>query len=223
LVYVNADVIFFPEMVERILAVSRREKNFLLVGQRWDLDLRERINFSGNWNDWLNQQIASRGRLHPRGGSDYFAFPRECFNDMPAFAIGRAGWDNWMFYKARYEGWKLIDATQDIRIVHQDHDYSHLPQGQPHYRLPETDENIRLAGGKRAIFNLLDADFTLEDGEIIPARMTNEKLAREIEIYPLARWHSVILGQITFALFHPLKAWKELRAALGKKRNQARG
>jgi len=222
LVYVNADVIFFPEMVERINLVADKEKNFLLVGQRWDLDLREQIDFSGDWVAWLNQEVASRGRLHPRGGSDYFVFPRVCFSDMPEFAIGRAGWDNWMFYKARYEGWKLIDSTQDIRIIHQDHDYSHLPQGQPHYRLPETEENVRLAGGKRTIFNLLDADFALESGEIKQARMTNEKWLREVEIFPLVKLHSYSLGQLMFALFHPQKAWKEFRAALAKRGNQAK-
>ena len=221
LVYVNADVIFFPQMVETIQAVARQEKEFLLVGQRWDLDLRESIDFSGNWNEWLNQKIASRGRLHPRGGSDYFVFPRDCFSDMPAFAIGRAGWDNWMFYKARYEGWKLVDATKDIRIVHQDHDYSHLPNGKPHYRLPETDENVRLAGGKRTIFNLLDANYSLEGGEIQPARMTGEKWLREVEIFPLIKLHSYALGQLMFALFHPQKAWRELRSAMNKPREQA--
>lgn len=221
LVYVNADVIFFPQMVETIQAVARQEKEFLLVGQRWDLDLRESIDFSGNWSEWLNQEIASRGRLHPRGGSDYFIYPRDCFSDMPAFAIGRAGWDNWMFYKARCEGWKLVDATKDIRIVHQDHDYSHLPQGQPHYRLPETDENVRLAGGKRTIFNLLDADYSLEGGEIQPARMTGEKWLREAEIFPLIKLHSYALGQLVFALFHPQKAWRELRSAMNKPREQA--
>lgn len=221
LVYVNADVIFFPQMVETIKAVARQEKEFLLVGQRWDLDLRESIDFSGNWNEWLNQKIASRGRLHPRGGSDYFVFPRDCFSDMPAFAIGRAGWDNWMFYKARYEGWKLVDATKDIRIVHQDHDYSHLPNGKPHYRLPETDENVRLAGGKRTIFNLLDANYSLEGGEIQPARMTGEKWLREVEIFPLIKLHSYALGQLMFALFHPQKAWRELRSAMNKPREQA--
>ncbi|NMC53133.1 MAG: hypothetical protein GYA48_05815 [Chloroflexi bacterium] len=221
LVYVNADVIFFPQMVETIKAVARQEKEFLLVGQRWDLDLRESIDFSGNWNEWLNQEIASRGRLHPRGGSDYFVFPRDCFSDMPAFAIGRAGWDNWMFYKARYEGWKLVDATKDIRIVHQDHDYSHLPNGKPHYRLPETDENVRLAGGKRTIFNLLDANYSLEGGEIQPARMTGEKWLREVEIFPLIKLHSYALGQLMFALFHPQKAWRELRSAMNKPREQA--
>ena len=30
---------------------------------------------------------------------------------MPDFAIGRAGWDNWMIYHARQQGWPVIDGT----------------------------------------------------------------------------------------------------------------
>ena len=69
-------------------------------------------------------------------------------------SFGRAGWDNWMIYAGRRSGWPVVDATASIMIIHQNHDYSHLPGGQPHYRLPETDENVRLAGGKRVIFHL---------------------------------------------------------------------
>jgi len=65
---------------------------------------------------------------------------------MPQFAIGRAGWDNWMIYWARRQGWPVVDATWDIFIIHQNHDYSHLPGGKPHYRQPESFDNIRMAG-----------------------------------------------------------------------------
>ena len=29
-------------------------------------------------------------------------------------------------------------------------------EGNLHYRMPETDENVKLAGGKRTIFSLMD-------------------------------------------------------------------
>jgi hypothetical protein len=53
-----------------------------------------------------------------------------------------------MIYKARKEGWAVIDCTPSVMIVHQNHDYSHLPGGKPHYEHPDTNENIRLAGGQ---------------------------------------------------------------------------
>ena len=59
----------------------------------------------------LLYEVKTRGRLHPPGGSDYFIFPRNCFTKIPNFAIGRAGWDNWMFYHARMNiGLSLMSA-----------------------------------------------------------------------------------------------------------------
>ena len=99
-------------------------------------------------------------------GSDYFLFPRECYASIPDFAIGRAGWDNWFIFKSRWEGWKLVDATRDVTIVHQSHDYRHLPGGQAHYRLPETEENVEQAGGYHTIFTMADAQYNLVKGRV---------------------------------------------------------
>jgi hypothetical protein len=211
LVYVNADIIFLPDILNATRRAASQVRNFLLVGQRWDLDVRQPLEFGQGWDAQLMQHARSNGKLHPRGGSDYFVYPRTCFQHIPDFAIGRAGWDNWMFYEARRQGWALVDGSHDIQIIHQNHDYSHLPQGQPHYRLPETAENVRLAGGKRAIFDLLDSNKRLVDGKLLPATLSWTKFWREVEIFPLVRLHSITLGQLSFALFHPKKAWVELR------------
>jgi hypothetical protein len=211
LVYVNADIIFLPDILNATRRAASQVRDFLLVGQRWDLDVRQPLEFGQGWDAQLMQHARSNGKLHPRGGSDYFVYPRTCFQHIPDFAIGRAGWDNWMFYEARRQGWALVDGSHDIQIIHQNHDYSHLPQGQPHYRLPETAENVRLAGGKRAIFDLLDSNKRLVDGKLLPATLSWTKFWREVEIFPLVRLHSITLGQLSFALFHPKKAWVELR------------
>jgi hypothetical protein len=211
LVYVNADIIFLPDILNATRRAASQVRDFLLVGQRWDLDVRQPLEFGQGWVAQLMQHARSNGKLHPRGGSDYFVYPRTCFQHIPDFAIGRAGWDNWMFYEARRQGWALVDGSHDIQIIHQNHDYSHLPQGQPHYRLPETAENVRLAGGKRAIFDLLDSNKRLVDGKLLPATLSWTKFWREVEIFPLVRLHSITLGQLSFALFHPKKAWVELR------------
>jgi flavin-dependent dehydrogenase len=92
----------------------------------------------------------------------FSSFPKSCYQDIPAFIIGRAGWDNWMIYKARKEGWPVIDCTPSVMIVHQNHDYSHLPGGKPHYEHPDTNENIRLAGGQANIrYTILDSTHQL--------------------------------------------------------------
>jgi hypothetical protein len=214
LAYVNADILLLPNFVESARKASLQVEKFLIVGQRWDLDVQAPLEFSANWSNILRQQTQAQGKLHPPMGSDYFIFPRTCFQEIPTFAIGRAGWDNWMIYEARCRGWLTLDATADIFIIHQNHDYSHLPNSQPHYRLPETFENVRLAGGKRTVFHLEDVKRRLVNGQIKSLPFS------EAEILPLVKLHSQALAHITFAIFHPRKAYMEFRTWLRSKKGK---
>lgn len=183
---VNADIILFPDFVETAKQVAAQREKFVLLGQRWDLDVTEPLDFTGDWQNRLQSTVHRRGVLHRPAGSDYFLFPHTCYVKIPAFTIGRAGWDNWMIYKARKEGWAVVDATRSVMIVHQNHDYSHLPGGKPHYDHPETEENVRLAGGRAVTrFTLLDADYRFEDGKILPQVVDRARLWRRIESWPL--------------------------------------
>ena len=101
---------------------------------------------------------------------------------MPDFAIGRAGWDNWMIYHARRQGWQVIDGTPDLALIHQNHDYSHLPGGKPHYTLAESDRNIALAGGPQNLYLVLDANRQLRNGAIRPPRASLLRLLRACEL-----------------------------------------
>ncbi len=208
---VNADIVLTPDVIAGAQAALKQTARFLLVGQRWDLDVREPLDFAPGWPERLRERAQREGRLHRASGSDYFIFPRDCFANMPPFAIGRAGWDNWMIYSGRAQGWPVIDGSADIFIVHQNHDYSHLPGGQPHYKLPETFENIRLAGGKRAIFELPDASHRLVNGRLRRQPLHWRKFWREVEIFPLVRLHSYPLALAFYALFHPIRAYRDLR------------
>lgn len=181
LCYANADVIFLDDTLNAIRRVQARFERFLIVGQRYDLAIESLIEFDGDWIGYLRRRLMEQGRLHKPSGSDYFIFPRGLFSDMPPFALGRAGWDNWMLYSARRKRMPLIDATSAITVVHQDHDYAHLPDGQPHYRLPESGENVRLAGGQEAMFSLLDANWRLDAGSSMPERYRRSGVRRSIE------------------------------------------
>ena len=212
LAYVNADIILKRDFVDISGKMLKETDKFLLVGQRWDLDVRKDLFFEDGWEAEFDKDLAERGRRHPAGGSDYFIYPREIFTSIPAFAIGRSGWDNWMFYEARFRSWKLINCSDSINIIHQDHDYAHLPNGLPHYRQPESAENVKAAGGKRTIFSLLDCNYELDaDGTLTKPRMDKKKLLREMEIFPLVTLKSKMLGEAAFALFHPKKAYSEFR------------
>jgi hypothetical protein len=218
LAYINADILVQPDFLAGACQAAACSERFLLVGQRWDLDVVVAVDFGPGWVDRLQTDLKTRGRLHTRGGSDYFIFPRTCFSKIPSFAIGRAGWDNWMIYEARRQGWPCVDATETIQSIHQDHDYSHLPHGQAHYHLPETIENVRLAGGRRTIFTLVDTDCRMVHGRFEPALRTWPKLKRDLETFPLVKLHSDGLAQAAYAVFHPILAYHDFRLWLRKVR-----
>ncbi len=197
---INADIILFPDFVETAKQAAAQCEKFVLMGQRWDFDVPQPLDFSGEWVNQLRSTVHRQGQIHRPAGSDYFLFPAVCYTDIPAFTIGRSGWDNWMIYKARKEGWPVVDATPSVMIVHQNHDYSHLPGGKPHYNHPETDENVRLAGGRAVTrFTLLDANYRIENGKILPQVMNRARLWRRIEAWPLLALGSTRLSN---ALWH---------------------
>jgi hypothetical protein len=191
---VNTDMILMPDFVEvalesRSLLLGKREQavglqNFVLLSQRWDLDVTQPLDFSEDWVNGLRSTVHSQGSLHRPAGSDFFLFPKSCYTDIPAFTIGRAGWDNWMIYKACKEGWAVIDCTPSLMIVHQNHDYSHLPGGKTHYDHPDTNINIRLAGGHAHIrYTILDSTHCLVDGKLARPQMTSLRFMRKLELF----------------------------------------
>lgn len=182
LAYVNADILLLPEIVQSVRQVAEQAPKFLIVGQRWDLNLPVLFDFSQGWDGRLRDEVKRRGRLHAAAGSDYFIFPRDLFIDMPDFAIGRAGWDNWMIYAARQRSWAVVDGTPDMLVIHQDHDYSHLPGGRPHYELPESQQNQTLAGGSANLYMVLDSTCELRNGRLRPPRITWLRFLRWVEV-----------------------------------------
>lgn len=182
LAFVNGDILLLPDLLQAVQQVAAQvSAPFLLLGQRWDLDVTQPLDFSDGWAERLRQEALQRGRLHRPAGSDYFVFPRHAFQEMPDFAVGRAGWDNWMIYHARQMGWAVIDGTQEVMIIHQTHDYSHLPGGQPHYNLEESQQNMALAGGFSTMYMVLDANRELVNGRVRRPRLTLMRSVRAVE------------------------------------------
>ena len=181
---VNADMVIMPDFLEAAHRSRMLRDKFVLLSQRWDLDVTQPIDFTEGWEHRLSSIVHRQGSLHRPAGSDFFLFPKTCYADLPSFAIGRAGWDNWMIYKARKEKWTVIDCTPSVMIVHQNHDYSHLPGGRPHYEHPDTKENIRLAGGEANIrYTILDATHQLVGGKLVRPKISYLRFMRGVELF----------------------------------------
>ncbi len=213
---INADNLLMPDFVEAARRTYEQARDFVIIGQRWDIGILQPLDFSPGWDERLRSDILQRGHQHEPECSDYFVFPRQAYSDIHPFALGRSGWDNWMIYWARQQKWRLVDVTASVMVGHQRHDYSHLPNNKPPYRLPESKENVRLAGGRRAIFSVLDANYRLVDGKVVPSPRTWKRFWREVEIFPLLRLHSFLLANIFYAILRPRRAFKEWRPYLSR-------
>jgi len=125
LCYVNCDIILLQDLIETTKIINEKEKKYLLLGQRWDYAQKDLIDFKLNWDKELKENVKSKGELHLPAGSDYFIFKKEMFKNMPDFAVGRIGWDNWFIEYFIKNKIKVINCTDSIFIIHQNHDYSH--------------------------------------------------------------------------------------------------
>lgn len=207
LAYLNADILVMSDFLEAALQVRSQARDFLIVGQRWDLDVNLEMEFNQGWEGKLRREIRTRGNLHPPAGSDYFIFPHHLSMEMPDFAIGRAGWDNWVIYHGCQSGWEVISATQSVMVVHQNHDYSHLPGGQAHYDLDESRKNAALGGGLANMYTVMEANRILVDGKIQNVDPSLVRMLRRLEL-----WLSV--GEIEGIRWFILRRVKHLRRRL---------
>jgi hypothetical protein len=144
LCYVNADIILLGDF----LAALRRlpASDHLAIGQRWDCDITEHIDFAHD-GATLAGWARRAGKLDLGRGSDYFAYPRRTDFGLPAFAVGRPGWDNWMMGRALELRMPLIDITPVTTVIHQNHDYGHVAaRSGADWEGPEADRNRELGG-----------------------------------------------------------------------------
>lgn len=206
LAYVNSDIILMQDFMEMIKRINF--SRYLVVGRRWDLDLKEEIDFNNNtWPEELKKKTKEQGELHGPAGIDYFVFPKGLFGQIPAFAIGRTVWDNWFLHRAWVSGAKLIDTTETVQIVHQNHHYG-SPKGKAGiWKGPEAKENLRLAGGSGHMLTIRDAELAWTMAGIKKPRLTPYRILsfpfRYFEKYSLLR-PILFLGWLPFVLWRKL-------------------
>ena len=173
LCYVNSDIILLSDFLKALQRIPF--KRFLMVGQRWDVDLKAALDFEQpTWEALLRETVARHGTIHPPAGSDYFVFPHnEDIGKIPPFAIGRPGWDNWLIYRARELRIPVVDVTKVVTVIHQNHDYTHVfNQIGGESEGLEADRNRELMGGYERAFTLFDA-----------THMMTQRAMRTVSVY----------------------------------------
>jgi hypothetical protein len=125
LAFVNTDILLFDDFVQGALRLPFEQ--FLMVGGRCNLEVDQELPVHApGWRDELRRRAALAGRRQHPAGMDYFVFRKGLWRQMPAFAVGRYWWDNWLVYDAVRRGVPVVDATAAVLAVHQDHDYAHV-------------------------------------------------------------------------------------------------
>lgn len=150
LCYVNCDIILTDDFLRAVECVRSRHPKFLMVGRRWDTPITSPLDFSDpGWAEKVRSFALSANVQREPWWIDYFVFSRGLYGrNLPAFAVGRARWDNWMVWKALDSRLPVVDASPVVVAVHQNHDYNHLPQGKTAvWDGEESQRNMRLAGG----------------------------------------------------------------------------
>jgi len=171
LCYLSADIILMSDFMLAAQTVASQRDWFLMSGQRWNLDVTEPLDFGPDWESQLREGVRRCGILYHRTGMDYYFYTKGVFDQIPPFAIGRTTLDAWLLYRARTRKADLIDATKVVMDVHQNHDYSHHPDGvQGIWFGPETQVNVKLAGGRPFLFIIKDRTFDLTSEGLKPAR-----------------------------------------------------
>ena len=156
--YVNSDIVLLQDFMEGMLDIAKQYDRFMAIGRRWDIDLVAPIDFDNpQWSADLQSLILATASLHSVHGKDYFVFPRNLFAQIPEFAVGRATWDNWMVHTALKREYDVVDATQGVMAIHQNHDYAHLRGGKLESSRGKEAELNKIAGGYHFSGTIADA------------------------------------------------------------------
>jgi len=166
IMYTNTDMLYVSNLIDSLRRLP--EKEALTIGRRIDLDVATEIDFNESWDKALAQKARTDGMLHSWAGIDYFLFSRGMFTDLPPFAVGRVGWDNWTVAEARRTYRYTIDATACITAIHQNHAYSGNNAGASRKTNPEAALNNSFTKSPWLARTIQDANW----------RLTPEKLRR---------------------------------------------
>jgi hypothetical protein len=219
LCYVNCDIVLTKDFAEALRRVAGWRARFLMVGRRWDTEITEPIDFSaGDWQENLLAKAKRDGIQRFYHNIDYFAFPRGLYEEIPELVIGRVGWDHWLVKEAAAREAAVVDASEAVRAVHQNHDYGYHPQGmQGIWNDEEARKNLELAGGEGDTQTIEDARFRLTEKGVVANRFAWLAPAKR-------RWRSVgkaMGGTMRTRVWHPfLDVTRKVRHAMGLKHDK---
>ncbi|MCM8769112.1 MAG: hypothetical protein NC911_05490 [Candidatus Omnitrophica bacterium] len=183
LAYVNSDIILMADLLSIFNHMNLRK--FLLVGRRWNVWIREYIDFSSpSWETNLRQYVKRNGSIGPPNAIDYFVFSKGIWDVLPAYTIGRAGYDNGLLYNAYGRNVPIVNVSGGVLAIHQNHDYSHHSQGKRGvYSGEEARRNLSFMKGGLEALTIRNASLILTRFGLVPA-LTFGHLRATLRFFP---------------------------------------
>jgi len=128
LMYCTDHLILTSDLVPTVERVCEAfPGNFVIVGKRWQLDVREDIDFSNpNWEAILRGYVLWVDSLGSQAAKDYIIFRQPLDLSVPNFIMGYPWYDTWFVWAALQAGYPVIDASATIMAIHQSHKF---PEG----------------------------------------------------------------------------------------------
>ena len=187
LAYVNADIILTDDFPAALDRVHPRYKTIMMVGRRWDLDWDQPLDFSQpGWGESMRANALRANVQRPGNYVDYFVYSRGLCDGLLPLAIGRFSWDNYILWYARSRGAELVDASRAVVAIHQNHEFSHHPEGMTGIREgPERKRNRQMVGGWWHLYTIEDSTQILETDGMRASRRHAWLMAKRLWSHPL--------------------------------------
>lgn len=143
--FVNGDIVLGAEFLKAISSIHF--DRFLATGERWDSDYFAKIESISSIDVESFRRLAKQqGRLRGVGALDYFAFRRGTLGLLPELVPGGKMWDNYMVHYCWIHNIPVVDISNDVLAIHQNHGYKKSLTGK---RLvddgPGTKNNVQIA------------------------------------------------------------------------------
>jgi hypothetical protein len=109
--FINTDIVLPNDFMDTVNATHQESlklpsDGWLMIGQRTDVET------SGGGT---TQRMIG---LHGVDGIDYFVFPRNTFQFVYPFALGKFTWDQWLVGNVYRRGLMCVDATKTVLALH---------------------------------------------------------------------------------------------------------
>jgi len=197
--YINADIILMQDFLGAIAALRQWKSKWVMIGARTDIEIHDRLNFQDpNWQEVLERRAKELGSFMT-SGTDYVVFPVGFYESMPDFVLGRTAFDNWLLWFAVHQGVPLVDATGQVRAVHQSHSFA--TDWAKVVKSAEAARNRQLAGRWPLTYTPADATHRIESGAVRGTRLRHfqnrAKVLKDIGRGHLVRnnWVRAIFGK----------------------------